>query len=63
MARVCEICGKKTTLGRRYKKLISRYNPSPKTPKSPNLQWVKLPSGKRLRVCAKCKKSLFKKIT
>jgi len=61
MARVCEICGKKPDIGQKYKKLMSRYNPSKKV-KYPNLQWVTLPSGKRIKVCAKCKKTTFKKL-
>ncbi|MCD6429352.1 50S ribosomal protein L28 [bacterium] len=61
MAKVCDLCGKQPTVGKKYKKLMSRYNPS-KTRQHPNLQKATLPSGKTIRVCAKCKKSLHKLI-
>lgn len=60
MANSCALCGKKTTFGRKYYKLMSRYNPSPKKKKKPNLQWVKLSSRKRIKACAKCIKTLSK---
>jgi len=41
----CAICGKSSSMGGEYYKLISRYNPSPKKRKYPNLQWVKIPLG------------------
>jgi len=58
-------------LGRRYKKLMSRYNPTPKKRKYPNLQWVRVPvgikkkaykefAGKRVLACAKCIKAMGK---
>jgi len=43
MEKQCAICGKSSSMGGEYKKLISRYNPSPKKRKYPNLQWVKIP--------------------
>ncbi|HNY97989.1 MAG TPA: hypothetical protein PKM84_02660 [Candidatus Pacearchaeota archaeon] len=57
---------------RTYKKLMSRYNPSPKIRKFPNLQKILVPAdaasklfknfaGKKVRACAKCIKSLSKK--
>jgi len=61
MAKICDICGKQPTVGKKYKKLMSRYNPS-KRRQHPNLQKAKLPSGKTIRVCAKCKKNLHKLI-
>jgi ribosomal protein L28 len=72
MEKECAICGKSSSMGRQYKKLISRYNPSPKSRKYPNLQWVKIPletakkkykelAGKRVLACAKCIKALGKK--
>ena len=71
MAQVCAICGKKPVVGRSYKKLISRYNPSPKKKKYPNLQWVKVPkdvqnpafkkfAGKRIKICTNCLRTLYK---
>ena len=73
MEKQCTICGKSSFMGRQYKKLISRYNPSPKKRKYPNLQWVTVPedtdrkkyvefAGKRILACAKCIKALSKKV-
>jgi len=70
--RQCAICGKKSVMGRQYKKLISKYNPTPKKRKYPNLQWVKIPlgikkknfkkfAGQRVLACAKCIKTLGKR--
>ncbi|MDD4358203.1 MAG: L28 family ribosomal protein [Candidatus Pacebacteria bacterium] len=71
MAKVCKICEKKSAMGRQYKKLISKYNPSPKKRKYPNLQWVSVPedtikeaykqyAGKKILACTKCIKALSK---
>ncbi|HPD19924.1 MAG TPA: L28 family ribosomal protein [Candidatus Pacearchaeota archaeon] len=72
MEKKCAICGKSSSMGGEYYKLISRYNPSPKKRKYPNLQWVKIPlgttqkrykefAGKKVLACAKCIKALTKK--
>ncbi|MBM3257694.1 MAG: 50S ribosomal protein L28 [Candidatus Nealsonbacteria bacterium] len=61
MANVCAICGKKTLMVWKRVKLRGRYNPTTKTRKKPNLQWVKLASGKRVKACTKCIKALAKK--
>ena len=71
MARQCAICGKKSTLGRQYRKLMSKYNPMPKKRKYPNLQWVYVPvdikkpaykkfAGKRILACTRCIKTIEK---
>lgn len=71
MAKECTICKKTTTVGRQYKKLISKYNPTPKKRKYPNLQWVNIPAdvnkkafkdfaGKKVLACTKCIKALHK---
>jgi len=71
MAKVCQICQKKSALGRQYKKLMSRYNPTPKKRKYPNLQWVRVPidikkkpyrefAGKKILACTKCIKAMGK---
>ncbi|MBU4023135.1 hypothetical protein KJ591_02115 [Patescibacteria group bacterium] len=39
---------------------MSKYNPSPKKKKNPNLQWVTLASGERVKACTKCIKTLQK---
>ncbi|MFH1582392.1 MAG: L28 family ribosomal protein [bacterium] len=61
MARVCTICGKSSIMVGRLVKLRGKYNPTGKTRKQPNLQWVKLPSGKRIKACTKCIKALSKR--
>lgn len=72
MEKECEICGKSSSMGGSYYKLISRYNPSPKKRKYPNLQKVTVPenptnkkfkdfAGKKILACTKCIKSLDKK--
>ena len=60
MPRECAICKKKSGLGRKYNKLMSKYNPSPKSRKKPNLQWVTLASGERVKACTRCIKTLQK---
>jgi ribosomal protein L28 len=61
MSKVCEICGKGPVMGRKYNKLMSKYNPTPKVSKKPNLQWATLESGERVKACTRCKKTLLKK--
>jgi len=60
MAKKCQICGKGTVKVQKRVKLRGKYNPTKKKVQKPNLQWFKLPSGKRILVCAKCKKKLTK---
>jgi len=57
----CAICEKKGVLVWRLKKLRGKYNPTIKKRKYPNLQWVRLPSGKRVLACAKCIKAMAKR--
>jgi len=56
----CAICGKKSIVVGKRKKLRGKYNPTIKRRKKPNLQWVKLSSGKRVLACAKCIKATAK---
>ncbi|MFN7088634.1 MAG: bL28 family ribosomal protein [Candidatus Paceibacteria bacterium] len=60
MARFCEICGKGPKTAQKRKLLRGNYNPTGKRWKHPNLQWVRLSSGKRVYACAKCIKGLYK---
>jgi len=71
MAKQCAICGKKSKMVWRLKKLRGKYNPTIKKRKYPNLQWVRVPSeiksrlfkkfaGKRILACTKCIKSIAK---
>ncbi len=68
MPKQCAVCNKKVTFTEQRKKLMSKYNPTPKKKKNPNLQSVFVPketsvlfkkfSGQRIRACTKCLKSL-----
>lgn len=61
MAKQCSICGKKYVLVWRRVKLRGKYNPTIKRKQKANLQWLKLPSGKRVLACTKCIKKFSKK--
>ncbi|MBZ1345426.1 MAG: 50S ribosomal protein L28 [Candidatus Nealsonbacteria bacterium] len=61
MKKQCFFCAKKYNLVWRRVKLKSRYNPTAKRRQEPNLQWVKLSSGKRVLACAKCIKTMGKR--
>jgi len=61
MARQCAICGKKGIMVNRRKKLRGKFNPTARKKKYPNLQWVRLASGKRVKACTRCIKTLAKR--
>ena len=61
MAKQCTICGKGSIMVWKLKKLRGKYNPTKKSRKYPNLQWVRLASGKRVKACAKCIKAMAKR--
>lgn len=61
MPRTCAICGKGSIMSTTRVKLRGKFNPTARVRKYPNLQWVRLANGKRVRACAKCIKSLHKK--
>ncbi|MBI2623950.1 50S ribosomal protein L28 [Candidatus Parcubacteria bacterium] len=58
MARVCEVCGKGPVMHTTRKLLRGKYNPTVKSRKYPNLQWVRVGSGKRVKACTQCIKRL-----
>lgn len=60
MAKSCFICGKKSIMTVTRKKLRSKYNPTDKKRKYPNLQWVVLANGRRVKACTKCIKGIAK---
>jgi len=60
MARICQICGKGGMMVQKRVKFRGKYNPTIKKRKHPNLQWTKLPNGKKVLACAKCIKSSTK---
>ncbi|OIO50276.1 MAG: 50S ribosomal protein L28 [Candidatus Brennerbacteria bacterium CG_4_8_14_3_um_filter_43_14] len=61
MSYICAICGKKPRIGGKRKLLIGHYNPMDKRRVYPNLQWLTLPSGKRIKACTKCMRNANKK--
>jgi ribosomal protein L28 len=60
MARQCSICGKTGKMVGKRVKLRGKYNPTIKKRKHPNLQWMRLASGKRVKACTKCIKARSK---
>lgn len=58
--RKCAICQKSYVKKTVRKKLRGKYNPTTKQRKYPNLQWVKLLSGKRVKACTRCIKAMAK---
>ena len=58
--RKCAVCGKGYIKKTVRKKLRGKYNPTTTQRKRPNLQWVRLPSGKRVKACTRCIKTLSK---
>lgn len=61
MAKKCVLCGKGSQLSVVRLKFRGKYNPTAKKRKYPNLQWVRLSSGRRVKACTKCIKTLHKK--
>ncbi|MBC7074003.1 hypothetical protein H5T58_01285 [Candidatus Parcubacteria bacterium] len=62
MATKCQICKKGSFSVTKRVKLRGKYNPTTKKRQKPNLQPFKLPSGKRILVCKKCRNKLMEKI-
>lgn len=58
--KICTVCEKHSAMGITLVKLRGKYNPTSRVRKKPNLQWVRLPSGKRVLACTKCMKRIAK---
>jgi len=58
--KVCALCEKGSSIAGKRSFLRSHYNPTNTIRKYPNLQWARLPSGERTKVCVKCLKKLHK---
>lgn len=52
----CPICGKGSRMGGKRNLLRGKYNPTKHVRKYPNLQWARLPNGKRIKICTTCLK-------
>ncbi len=61
MPRQCAVCGKQYTTTFTLNKLRGKFNPSSKHKKQPNLQWMDLGDGNRVKACTKCIKTVTKK--
>ena len=57
--KACLTCGKGSVMAGGYSNRVraTKYNPTGKVRKYPNLQWAKLSDGSRLKLCAKCIKA------
>lgn len=57
---LCPVCKKRSRVGGVRKLLRGHYNPTTKRVRHPNLQWVTIAPGKRIKMCAACKKRAAK---
>lgn len=60
MTQTCPLCGKGNNKAWTLVKLRGKYNPSTSHRQKPNLQWMRLPSGERIKACTKCIKARAK---
>ncbi|OGZ34668.1 MAG: hypothetical protein A2174_02565 [Candidatus Portnoybacteria bacterium RBG_13_41_18] len=60
MSLSCALCGKTSQSSVTLVKLRGKYNPTTKRRQYPNLQWLTLATGKRVKACTKCIKKLSK---
>ncbi|MCC6290713.1 hypothetical protein IT398_01455 [Candidatus Nomurabacteria bacterium] len=54
--KTCPTCQRTSAMGGGYsnRTRATQFNPTGATRHYPNLQWAKLPSGGRIKLCAKC---------
>jgi len=59
MAKACLICDKTSLMAGHYSNRVraTKFNPTGKTRKYPNLQWATLAEGGRVKICTSCKKA------
>ncbi|MBI2021033.1 50S ribosomal protein L28 [Candidatus Giovannonibacteria bacterium] len=53
----CPICEKGSVMMGTRRLLRAHYNPVKRSRKYPNLQWARLPNGKRIKICTRCMKA------
>jgi ribosomal protein L28 len=58
-SKMCALCGKGRMKVTRRVKTRSKFNPTKSYFQYPNLQWLKLKDGKRIKVCTKCRKKII----
>ena len=56
--RSCAICGKGSVIRGTRVLLRGHYNLTKTERKYPNLQWVRLPVGQRVKACTQCMKNI-----
>ena len=58
MGATCFICEKGSQVGGGYSNRIraTKFNPTGKRRRKPNLQFAKMPSGRRVKICTSCLK-------
>ncbi|KKU52379.1 MAG: hypothetical protein A3F26_01825 [Candidatus Ryanbacteria bacterium RIFCSPHIGHO2_12_FULL_47_12b] len=54
MAKACALCGKGSQMGGKRRLLRAHYNPTKWERKQPNLQWARIGSGPRKKICTTC---------
>jgi len=59
MTKTCITCGKGNIVGGGYSNRIraTKFNPTGKRVRKPNLQWAPLSTGGRIKICTKCLKA------
>ena len=61
MSKVCQLCEKTGMMTwSRVRLRATKFNPTAKRKQQPNLQSATLPSGEKVRACAKCIKAMNK---
>jgi ribosomal protein L28 len=58
--RKCQICEKGYRKAIRRVKLRGHFNPTTKHKQKANLQWFRLESGKRIKICMDCRRKILK---
>lgn len=56
MANTCIFCEKGSRVVGGYSNSVraTKFNPTPKVRKYPNLQWARIPNGPRIKLCTRC---------
>jgi len=61
MSKICTLCQKQGMMvWTRVRLRATKYNPTSKKKQHPNLQTATLPTGEKIKACAKCIKAMNK---